>query len=405
MYTMGLPIIKENRPLEVNLTLDPWAILDVREVDQTFVTHLGIKMEWINHYIKWSPENFCGIDKIIVPSELLWKPYIIIKDMAEKEKSLSSPNLKINSNGKTEFSTNQVVTTNCRMQVNKFPFDTQICNITFVSNIYDSKDLYLKSRFGHITYRKRIQKIITQYEWLFCNMTVHTWNSTGHLYFPITVKRRSVIYIVNFLLPILYLTCLDLVSFLMSDGEKVGFKITVLLAVTVMQLILNDILPSSSDSIPLIMKYCFGIFTMMMISLIETIFVNYLIEKDSASEDDETAQDPSLEAMKKYGASLIDKLGFKRGSAAKEDTSIQHTEGPLTLEMFSDELREMKKMITLLNTDKQEEKRGYWTKLADRINKIFAICYVISITVFLAILFSMWTAAENVTCLNETLPH
>lgn len=49
---------------------------------------------------------------------------------------------------------------------------------------------------------------------------------------------------------------LDLASFGISDreGEKLGFKVTVLLAVTVMQLILNDILPASSDRIPLIGK-------------------------------------------------------------------------------------------------------------------------------------------------------
>lgn len=43
-------------------------------------------------------------------------------------------------------------------------------------------------------------------------------------------------------------------SFLISDngGEKLSFKVTVLLAVTVMQLILNEILPSSSNRIPLI---------------------------------------------------------------------------------------------------------------------------------------------------------
>ena len=68
------------------------------------------------------------------------------------------------------------------------------------------------------------------------------------------MKRRSVLYIVNFILPILFLLCLDLASFMITDagGEKLGFKITVLLAVTVMQLILNDILPSTSNRIPLI---------------------------------------------------------------------------------------------------------------------------------------------------------
>lgn len=52
-------------------------------------------------------------------------------------------------------------------------------------------------------------------------------------------------------------------------------------------------------------------------------------------------------------------------------------------------------MITLLNGEKQEEKIGYWTKLAGRINKIFGACYVISVIVFLAIMFSFWTREDD----------
>lgn len=68
------------------------------------------------------------------------------------------------------------------------------------------------------------------------------------------MKRRPILYIVNFLLPVLFFLCLDLSSFLISDrgGEKLSFKVTVLLAVTVLQLILNEILPSSTNWIPLI---------------------------------------------------------------------------------------------------------------------------------------------------------
>ena len=70
------------------------------------------------------------------------------------------------------------------------------------------------------------------------------------------MKRRSILYIVNFLLPVLFFLGLDLASFLISDsgGEKLSFKVTVLLAVTVLQLILNEILPASSNRIPLIGK-------------------------------------------------------------------------------------------------------------------------------------------------------
>ena len=68
------------------------------------------------------------------------------------------------------------------------------------------------------------------------------------------MKRRPLLHIVNFLLPVFFFVCLDLSSFLISEsgGEKLSFKVTVLLAVTVLQLILNEILPASSNRIPLI---------------------------------------------------------------------------------------------------------------------------------------------------------
>ena len=70
------------------------------------------------------------------------------------------------------------------------------------------------------------------------------------------MKRKAVLYIVNFLLPVLFFLGLDMASFLISDvsGEKLGFKVTVLLAVTVLQLLLNDILPATSNRMPLIGK-------------------------------------------------------------------------------------------------------------------------------------------------------
>lgn len=81
-------------------------------------------------------------------------------------------------------------------------------------------------------------------------------SNQAYIIWQITMKRQSLLYIVNFLLPILFLLSLDIASFFISEreGEKLSFKVTVLLAVTVMQLLLNEILPSSSDRIPLIGK-------------------------------------------------------------------------------------------------------------------------------------------------------
>lgn len=50
----------------------------------------------------------------------------------------------------------------------------------------------------------------------------------------------------------------------------------------------NNILSAS------IVIYCIGIFALMKISLLETILVKYLLEKDSASQDSDPDSDPKM---------------------------------------------------------------------------------------------------------------
>lgn len=130
------------------------------------------------------------------------------------------------------------------------------------------------------------------------------------------MKRRPLLHVINFLLPILFFLTLDLASFFIADhrGEKLGFKVTVLLAISVLLLILNDILPAMSNKTPLIgtdsrllmnhsqenqtpkpkvyidcffrpATYCIVIFALMLLSLLETILVTHLMDKDSACQE------------------------------------------------------------------------------------------------------------------------
>lgn len=62
------------------------------------------------------------------------------------------------------------------------------------------------------------------------------------------------------------------------------------------------------------------------------------------------------------------------------------------LEKVSDELRETGKTVTLLSSNR---KSGYWTRMVKKINKYFVIFYLTAVTVFLAIMFSMWIDVED----------
>ncbi|KAL0151029.1 hypothetical protein M9458_053549, partial [Cirrhinus mrigala] len=74
------------------------------------------------------------------------------------------------------------------------------------------------------------------------------------LIYQITIKRRPLFYVINFMLPVFFFLVLDVMSFFIdgSGTDKLNFKVTLLLSISVFLLILNDTLPSTADKIPLI---------------------------------------------------------------------------------------------------------------------------------------------------------
>ncbi|XP_019119321.2 5-hydroxytryptamine receptor 3A-like, partial [Larimichthys crocea] len=268
MLSLTRPV--KNYKYATNVTLDVllYGILDVVKKEQQLVPYAWIDMWWKNEFISWDPEEFCGIKNVSLPAEILWKPDITIQEMIENDKAPPSPYLSVQYNGEIILTNDKVLVSTCRMHVYKFPFDIQSCNLTFKSVIHTVDEILLVENYDSKRTTELTHTLIqTQYEWLFINMTVT--NKTIDLFdfrqsviiYTITMRRRSALYIVNFVLPILFFLCLDLASFLLSDSGAV---------------------------------YCIGIFSLMMLSLLETIVVIHLLNKDAASEENETDQDKSL---------------------------------------------------------------------------------------------------------------
>ncbi|XP_051274671.1 5-hydroxytryptamine receptor 3A-like isoform X2 [Dicentrarchus labrax] len=395
-----------------------------REKDQQFVSYIWLDMWWQNELLSWNPEDFCGIKQFSLPTEVLWKPDITIEEMTERDEAPPSPYLIVQSNGFIKVTNDQVLVSSCRMRVHKFPFDIQSCNLSFKSVVHSVNEIQLVQYLNSSKITEWSRKLMrTQYEWLFVNMTLS--NETVDLFgfiqsrivYTVTMKRRSALYIINFMLPILFFLCLDLTSFLISDsgGEKLSFKVTVLLAVTLLQLILNEILPASSNRVPLIAVYCIGTFGLMMLSLLETTVVMNLRGRDSVSQNNEAEKNHSRneDCEDKRGkvsfrnsfrdvnklipsASICDvsngEIPSEQLPAAKEGSSNQLMED---FEKLSDELRELVKTLTLfLNLRKEDEKPGYWNRKTKTINKVFLIFYVIAATLFLVFMFFSWNSED-----------
>ncbi|TRY87142.1 hypothetical protein DNTS_010211, partial [Danionella cerebrum] len=188
------PAMDWTKPTIVYFDVYLYGILSMTEKSQTFTPLIWMSVRWKNEWISWDPKKFCGITDVILPKERLWMPDLFVLEAMDDD--------------------HKIVST-CAMDVHKFPFDTQTCRITVSSVNHSDKEIKL-----------------------------------------ITVRRMPLMHLINFQLPILFFLILDLASFFMPDGaEKLSFKVTLLLAISMLLLILNDTLPSTSHRCPLIGGY------------------------------------------------------------------------------------------------------------------------------------------------------
>lgn len=74
------------------------------------------------------------------------------------------------------------------------------------------------------------------------------------LHSQVVIRRRPLFYTVNLLLPSIFLMVMDIVGFYLppDSGERVSFKITLLLGYSVFLIIVSDTLPATAIGTPLI---------------------------------------------------------------------------------------------------------------------------------------------------------
>ncbi|XP_060951351.1 5-hydroxytryptamine receptor 3A-like [Limanda limanda] len=403
LYKLTRPVLDHTHHTTIHLEVLLYAILAVIEKTQTFVPFIWASMKWNNELISWDPAQFCGITGVSVPKDLLWRPDLMIYEMIQKDASHQNPSLYIDHKGMVTYEEDMNVVSTCRMDVHKFPFDTQSCNISIGSaiNCIGEVHLFPASNSSRATQFSR-ELMASQGEWEFLqlsvsdNILIYDNRSFEQLVYTFTIKRRPLLHVINFLLPILFFLSLDLASFFISDhrGEKLGFKVTVLLAISVLLLILNDILPSMSNKTPLIATYCIVIFALMLLSLLESILIIYLMEIDSKQrlkndQEDKVKSDDAKRS--RIFCSCVFKASEKETEmlpVAEEVRCVQSRESRILL-LILDELQELKKTMSL-HLSPMEEGGGRLFLWATRINRAFFVFYVTTVLLFLSLLYYEW---------------
>uniref|UniRef100_A0A672QQ52 5-hydroxytryptamine receptor 3A-like n=1 Tax=Sinocyclocheilus grahami TaxID=75366 RepID=A0A672QQ52_SINGR len=335
------PVINPRTPTKIHLGFILYAVLDV--VIKMYQYDIGVLKDWIIEGLSWDPVE-CGTDRITLPRKKLWRPDIVINEFDNQ-----APNtyyLYLYNNGKAEDRLPVHLISSCNLDIYTFPFDIQNCTYTFGSYKHTSK---------------------------------------------------PTLYVVNLLIPSYCLITVDLFSFLLPPQkmDRSAFKMTLILGYTVFLLLMNDLLPVTGDTIPLINVFFSLCLALMVASLLETIVVTNIL---CGSSDYPPLPNWVKVLFLHYLARLV--CLRKKVSDQNSDPQSEHPEKGIKSPLNHDEqeLKELrnihKDVLTIrqqvdkhFSTDQNSEE---WIHLGEVIDRFLFTLYVTFLTVSFFTILIFW---------------
>ncbi|XP_004424722.1 PREDICTED: 5-hydroxytryptamine receptor 3C [Ceratotherium simum simum] len=278
------PVVNYSIPTRVNISFTLSAILEVNAQLQLLTSFLWVKMIWNNPFISWNPKECGNINKLAVTAENLWLPDIFIVESTDVEQIPEGLSAYMTHKGDIVYHKPTRVTSICSLDIFYFPFDQQNCTLTFSSFIYTAENMLLgldREVWEMVDTSHDIAR--TQGEWELLGISKATPKMFvgsrlfDRIVFFVAIRRRPSLYIINLLVPSSFLIAIDALSFYLpaENENRAPFKITLLLGYNVFLLRMNDLLPASGA--PLISVYFALCLSLMVLSLLETIFITYLL--------------------------------------------------------------------------------------------------------------------------------
>uniref|UniRef100_A0A8C1P0B3 Neuronal acetylcholine receptor subunit alpha-7 n=1 Tax=Cyprinus carpio TaxID=7962 RepID=A0A8C1P0B3_CYPCA len=272
------PVLNDSAPIVVELGLTLLQIIDVDEKNQVLITNAWLQLGWTDVYLSWNPDNYPGVQTLRFPSNQIWTPDILLYNSAdERFDATFHTNVLVNASGSCQYIPPGILKSTCYIDVRWFPFDIQKCDLKFGSWTYNGWLLDLQMQAVDIS------TYIPNGEWDLVGVP----GKRNELYyecckepypdvtFTVTMRRRTLYYGLNLLIPCVLISGLALLVFLLpaDSGEKISLGITVLLSLTVFMLLVAEIMPATSDSVPLIAQYFASTMMIVGLSVVVTVLV------------------------------------------------------------------------------------------------------------------------------------
>ncbi|KAI6229317.1 Acetylcholine receptor subunit alpha-type unc-38 [Aphelenchoides besseyi] len=290
------PSPSPNEPVTIKLKLRLSQIIDVHELDQIMTCSVWLKQVWTDNKLKWDPKNYGGVSNLYVPYEMIWVPDIVLYQSADSNYNITiSTKATLHYTGEVTWEPPAIFKSLCQIDILWFPADTQQCELKFGSWTYpesmlniqlldaDSYTEEVRNDHGELEnvtvivdgidlsdYYPSVEWDIMSRE---ARRSAKTYQSCCpdqgafvYVNFYLALRRKPLFYTVNLVFPCVGISFLTILVFYLpsESGEKVSLCINILVALTMFFLLLIEIIPANSISLPFVGKYL--MFTMIMVT-------------------------------------------------------------------------------------------------------------------------------------------
>ncbi|KAM9341815.1 neuronal acetylcholine receptor subunit alpha-4b [Pholidichthys leucotaenia] len=277
---LSRPVRNSTDTVLVHFGLSIAQLIDVDEKNQMMTTNVWIKQEWNDYKLRWNPEEYENVTSIRIPSEIIWRPDIVLYNNADGDFAITHlTKAHLFYDGHIKWMPPAIYKSSCSIDVTFFPFDQQSCKMKFGSWTYDRAKIDLISMAGNVDQMDYWESG----EWVIVNAVgkynTKKYECCAEIYADITyyfiIRRLPLFYTINLIIPCLLISCLTVLVFYLPSqcGEKITLCISVLLSLTVFLLLITEIIPSTSLVIPLIGEYLLFTMVFVTLSIIITVFV------------------------------------------------------------------------------------------------------------------------------------
>eukprot|EP00057_Strongylocentrotus_purpuratus_P003253 XP_003726263.2 PREDICTED: neuronal acetylcholine receptor subunit alpha-9-II [Strongylocentrotus purpuratus] len=260
------PVRDAARPVWVYFRFLPSQIIKFDETQQQLTIMAYMRMSWRDEFITWNPDDYDGIELLALRPSDLWLPDIALYQSCSKEFiSYQETYVLCLYNGTCDWHFPAILTSTCKVDVRYFPFDIQLCDLTFGAWSADvtmvelhtfevpddtSDDIFAKNGVWTL---ESFTAINLRPFYVCCP------HNFTEIKYTLRLRRESAFFTKVVVVPSVLLTMLMALTFWShpDSGEKVTLAISNLLAMILFQQLVADSMPPIGDTTSVLVTFFF----------------------------------------------------------------------------------------------------------------------------------------------------